>query len=654
MNVRPARIDFSASPPRSLDFADIYHPNAGAEGQAHHVFLAGNGLPARWSGRRNFSILETGFGLGHNFLITWNAWQCSPDPPLQLHYVSLELHPPRPDDLMRAHIGSSREPLARRLAAAWPPLTPGLHLLEFEDGRLRLLLGFGDARSLIRQLIGRFDAFFLDGFSPAVNPAMWDSRLLKGLGRLAAADATAATWSVAREVRECLSAVGFKVERTPGFGGKRQMTQARYAPRFLPQPPQGRPAGTWRLDRRAMVVGAGLAGAAVAHALARRGWQCVVVDARDQPAQGASGNPAGLFHGVVHRSDGTYMRLHRAAALMAHRAYAPLVESGRVPGDVRGLLSWRDGPEIEGYARAVGPAETLRLSGVDAGRSGLLLPQAGWIDPSALVADWLTTAGVEFRGRTQADRIEPAEAPGSDHALFDAQGRLVGQAPVIVLAAGTGLRAWTPQPGLMIPALRTTRGQLTWFDHAGRLEMPLSGDGYALQRSDGRLVCGATMDAEEPPLALLESAGAPLRDRDHELNLERLIRLTGGRLPGPASIGTGWRVSPHAPGAPGLSGRAQWRLHAPDHLPLIGPLPKPDTTAHTRLDQARFVARTPGLFIAGAFGTRGLSWAPLAGELIAGWIEGTPLPLEADLIDAVDPGRWTVRQARGKNPARQG
>src|SRR6185436_10644778 len=73
--LQPARIDFTdAAAPRAIDYGDVYHPRAGAFAQARHVFLAGNGLPRRWAGRAHFVILETGFGLGHNFLATWAAW----------------------------------------------------------------------------------------------------------------------------------------------------------------------------------------------------------------------------------------------------------------------------------------------------------------------------------------------------------------------------------------------------------------------------------------------------------------------------------------------------------------------------------------------------------------------------------------------------
>ena len=103
--IRPARIDFTAEGvPFAPDFDDIFHPRAGALRQAQHVFLGGNGLPERWQGREEFTILETGFGLGNNFLATWAAWRCDPPRPRRLYFISIEKHPLRRDDLARSTI----------------------------------------------------------------------------------------------------------------------------------------------------------------------------------------------------------------------------------------------------------------------------------------------------------------------------------------------------------------------------------------------------------------------------------------------------------------------------------------------------------------------------------------------------------------------
>ncbi|RZA15677.1 MAG: oxidoreductase, partial [Lysobacteraceae bacterium] len=127
--IQPAEVDFSDSEaPASPLFGDVYHSRAG------------NGLPARWQGRERFVLLETGFGLGNNFLATWDAWQQDPARCERLVFVSVEKHPLTRDDLARAHAATPLPELAKQLVERWPPLTTGLHTLSFEGGRVELLL----------------------------------------------------------------------------------------------------------------------------------------------------------------------------------------------------------------------------------------------------------------------------------------------------------------------------------------------------------------------------------------------------------------------------------------------------------------------------------------------------------------------------------
>ncbi|MDE2501650.1 MAG: tRNA (5-methylaminomethyl-2-thiouridine)(34)-methyltransferase MnmD, partial [Burkholderiales bacterium] len=237
--IEPAAIEFDAEGlPRAPRYGDLYHPRIGALAQARHVFLRGNGLPERWRGRADFVVFETGFGLGNNFIAAWEAWRADPERCTRLHYVAIERHPPTRADLERVHAASPRPELARALIAAWPAATPNLHAIEFDAGRLRLLLAFGDIAALAPGLRLQADAYFLDGFAPARNPAMWQPRVLAALGRKAAPGATLATWSVARELRDGLVTAGFEVAQAPGIGGKREITVARWAPRHAaPQPP---------------------------------------------------------------------------------------------------------------------------------------------------------------------------------------------------------------------------------------------------------------------------------------------------------------------------------------------------------------------------------------------------------------------------------
>ncbi|HEY4637314.1 MAG TPA: tRNA (5-methylaminomethyl-2-thiouridine)(34)-methyltransferase MnmD, partial [Burkholderiales bacterium] len=184
----PARLAFAADgTPNSRAYNDVYHSAEGGAAQARHVFLGGNGLPARWRDARRFTIFETGFGLGLAFLATWQAWREDPARPARLHFVSVERHPFSTQDLAVLHAPHAEfAPLAEELRSAWPLLVPGMHRLEFESGRLVLTLAFGDAAELAPQLRLAADAIYLDGFAPAKNPDMWSPALLKAVARLAA------------------------------------------------------------------------------------------------------------------------------------------------------------------------------------------------------------------------------------------------------------------------------------------------------------------------------------------------------------------------------------------------------------------------------------------------------------------------------------
>jgi len=675
--LQAARIDFSGVVPRSLDFDDVYHSAEGAQGQARHVFLDGNGLPGRWSGCPTFCILETGFGLGHNFLATWRAWRADPGRCASLHYWAVERHPPLRSDLARAHAcaPSDDDPLAQALRDQWPPLVPGLHALSFDDGRVRLWLAFGDAQAHLPRCVGRFDAFFLDGFAPGRNPALWDERVLRSLSRLAAPQATAATWSVAGTVRAALSRAGFEVERRPGFGAKKQMLVARYCPHHVPDPPPGRPPLPVQGPREAVIVGAGLAGAAVAQALAARGWRCTVLDRSGQPASGASGNPAGLLHATTHRQDGVHARLHRAGALYSARQIAPWIAAGRVPGNLTGLLAVHHQAEmpldrdIDGYARRLDAALASQAAGIELHHPAIQYVEGGWVDPAALVRAWLDHPSIRVHTDVEIARVRPCDsAPDRDAAaphapedeaavsapthedrppgaagmpagrartapqpspwwaVEDRQGRVVARAPVVVLAAGADLPDLADAAGIAPFPWQTRRGQIDWCLDAPMLQQPITGHGYAVSLPDGRLVYGATSDASDG----MDPSGA-----DTEHNRRRLEMRTGYAAPGDM---------------PGSGSRVSCRLGTPDRLPVVGPLPRrdagPGAVPVGRRDQARFVPRQPGLFVCGGFGSRGLTWAPLAAQVIAAWLDGTPMPLEADLLDAIDPTRWQVKAHR--------
>jgi tRNA 5-methylaminomethyl-2-thiouridine biosynthesis bifunctional protein len=581
----PARPAFHEGIPYSEAFGDVYHSAAGGPEQALHVFLGGNELPQKWAGRSRFVILETGFGLGLNFLATWQAWKRDPQRCTRLHFVSVEKHPFALDDLRLLH---ERYPElkaeAAELHARWPLLVPGAHRLEFGD--VVLTLHFGDIR-ILRDLRLAADSIYLDGFAPAKNPDMWSPAVMRSVSRLAAEGATLATWSVAASVRHALEVTGFAVEKRSGFGAKREMLVARNE--------KGTRARTPR-QRTAVVVGAGLAGAAVCERLCARGWEVELYERHAEPAQEASGNHAGSFHPIATPDDSVFARLTRAAFLYSINRWSELQD---LRWDRCGVLQLARNEKEEAsqraaatfpsdYAQFVTREEAAAHAGVPLPAPGLWFPQGGWIKPRSLVDAQLEACGKRLRRK------------------FGSAMRQLPDAPAVVLANSAEAPKLQDIPHLR---MRRVRGQLSYVP-AEALEAPhvvvLRG-GMVLPPVEGICVVGASYDIDDPDPSL--------REDSHAGNMERLQKIL------PAEITSSFS-----------GGRVAFRAVTPDRLPVVGKL-------------------TEGVYGAFAYGSRGLVWAALAAEIIASELEGEPMPVEGTLLNALDPGRFRTRaESRGSRP----
>jgi tRNA 5-methylaminomethyl-2-thiouridine biosynthesis bifunctional protein len=635
---------------RAPEFGDIYHPRHGALEQAHRVFLGGNALPVRWQDRERFVILETGFGLGNNFLATWSAWRDDARRCPQLRFLSIELRPPSAGDLAAVPRDPRLGPLAAQLAAAWPPLTCNLHRLSFESGQVQLLLAFGDVAAWLPQIEASVDAFFLDGFAPAKNPAMWQPRLFKAMARIAAPQATAATWSSARAVRDGFRAAGFEWTRADGSGGKRDITVARFAPCFVPRarPRRPGPAPAHR-DEPVLIVGAGLAGCATAWALAEQGRRSILLERGPTVAGEGSGNPAGIFHGVVHRDDGRHARCLRAAALEGARQVTVAVAEHCVAGAIDGLLRLETGhadvasmqavldrlglpPE---YVRAVTPEQASALAGTAIAAPAWFYPRGGWVDPGGLARSYLERGASRVALRTGVEVATLRRDANHYWRLFDAAGTELASATTVVLANAGGASRLL---GSECWPIEQRRGQLSSVAAARwpastRPRLPIAGSGYVLPPLGGRIWFGATSRNADVDLAV--------RNSDHDENLGRLGALLGGAP---------------AIGLDALEGRVSFRYASIDRLPLIGAVPATalgpqlregvDFSVSPRPEQPRFAPRAPGLFVFTALGSRGITWSALGAQVVASAITGAPAPLESDLLDAIDPARFDSRSFR--------
>ncbi len=631
--------------PYSATYDDVYHAAHGALAQARHVFLAGNDLPQRWNGVDSFVILETGFGLGLNFLVTWQAWRESKTRG-RLHFVSVEKHPFRREDLaglLAPHLELA--PLAGELLRQWPPLVPGFHRQHFDDGKVTLTLLLGDAQTLLPQLAAGADAVYLDGFAPSKNPELWSPALIAAITRLAKPRATLATWSVVGELRRTLERAGWRLERRPGFAPKREMLVGRLentvtCPRSGVPGTQSAPASTLDLspqpgERRAIVIGAGLAGTAISERLANRGWQIDLFERHPAPAQEASGNPTGILLPHLAKDDAFAARLSRACYLYALRRFADLADLRWAPCGVLQVARDASHEELQratvqrlklpaDFAAFLEHDAAQALIGRELAHGGWWFPGGGWVNPGSVCAALLAACGERVHPHFGTEVSSLRQTADGWQAL-DADGKLLARAPHLILANAHAANR------LLSHALPLTsiRGQISYLPDQLLQSMGppvrhvVCRSGYITPPDAGTVCVGASFDSGDTDLQI--------RAADHAGNLRRLDEL----LPG-ASQGID---------ATQINGRVGLRTAAPDRLPLVGTLP--DAEASTRNDATLdSLPRRAGLHALLGLSARGLVWAPLAAELLASQLEGEPLPMERELARAVDPARFHLRALR--------
>ena len=628
--------------PRSTRFNDVYRSQGldglGGWAQARHVFLRGCGLladgdaPPAWAGAPRWTVLETGFGLGLNFLATWRACRDDAQAPRVLHYVAVEAWPPQAEDLRRSAAPfPALQPLAEQLAACWTGLLPGQHRLAFDGGRVVLTLAVGDARTVLREQRFVADSVFLDGFNPAENPDMWDAHLLKAVSHLCRRGTRVATWTIARSVRDALTQNGFVVEKAPGLPPKRDCLRATWAPAWTPRRPEPPPVAPWAgTDRRALVIGAGLAGASAAFSLAQRGWQVTVLDRAGAPAAGASGLPAGVVAPHVSPDDRPLSQLSRAGVAATLARAATLLPEG---------LGWAGGGVLErrlkdsrelpaAWLDPASPGHTWSRPAEAGQRRAAALPddgpahwhaRAGWVRAPALVAAMLAAPGITWRGGTAVVTLRQDPPPAADDAApgwtaLDADGTVLVQAPVVIVAAGFDSLDLLASTGASALPLNPLRGQLLFgpMPEAPHPLPPFPVNGL------GNFITGVPVDGV--PSWVLGSTfergcrEPVLRDADTAEVAAKLAVL----LPESAKA-----LAPQI-----ASGAARaWaavRCTVPDRLPVVGAV---DAVA------------LPGLLVSTGMGARGMTLAVLCGELLAAQLAGEPLPVPLRQARALAPQR---------------
>ncbi|MDI5935871.1 bifunctional tRNA (5-methylaminomethyl-2-thiouridine)(34)-methyltransferase MnmD/FAD-dependent 5-carboxymethylaminomethyl-2-thiouridine(34) oxidoreductase MnmC [Halomonas kalidii] len=655
-----ARLDWrrdetGESAPHSTAFDDVYFSRHDGRAETEHVFIAGNDLPRRfaeWQAPRPFVVGETGFGTGLNMLCAWACFDAHAPAGTRLHLVSTEKFPLAREDLARALAAwPDLAERATRLIAQWPEPVAGVHRLWL-DARVTLDLHFGDTTERLALLDGRVDAWFLDGFAPAKNPEMWRPELFVAMAARSRPGATLATFTCAGVVKRGLAAAGFAWRKVPGFGRKREMlageileppvdARRRRTPWFVPPAPA--PA------RHVAVVGAGIAGASVAHALARRGIAVTLLD-RDGPGAGGSGNRQGALYVKLAVATNPQSRVYLAGLLHSRRwleALDPARTLWRPCGVLQLAMTEKEqGRQARFLAQHALPASVVEgldaeaaaeRAGLRVGAPALDYPLAGWVRPAALCAHLADTPGVTFRRGEVSDLVRVE----SGWRLTLTTGDSLAADQVVIATAELANRFAQTSP-LPLQPVRGQVSQLGLPTGVPALERVVCAGGYVSPALDGVLTFGATFAPNDTTIEL--------READHAANLAELERTLPAFVAALRDAGTELDAGR-------LEGRAAIRAASPDKSPYAGPVPDAEAWRSDYAVLARDATRVPetpgrhhgGLWISAAHGSRGLASAPLCAELIASRLCDEPLPLEWPLADHLHPGRRIIRDlVRGK------
>ena len=684
--------------PFSNRFNDRYHSfDSGGVHQALGSFLHGCGLPEKWQHQKQWRILETGFGMGLNFLVTWQAWRDDPLRCQRLDFISTEAYPVSAEALLQAARSNYPQllPLAEQLVAQYLDMHSGIHRLSFDDNRVHLTLAIGDAKTFMREQGWRVDSIYLDGFKPTKNPDIWDDYTLKAAAKCSIANHTiAASWCIARRVQDALTRCGFHVERVPGMPPKRHNLRALYAPAWQThEPPALLPTALRQLcqpqhtaARQCLVIGAGLAGAAMARQMAEHGWSVTVLDAHAEPALGASALPVGLFAPYITTDDAPLSRLSRAGVKATRRTARALLEEHR-DWAASGVLEHRIGKKwrqptatvsqpnagesawpataLSSNASVLAQATQCAAAGIAPQAMGSSAPPspkdtgaqetqaaqqsehpriwhalAGWIKPRALVKTLLGHPGIHWQGHQSVARIERAAAladsPAEGHSqsatpaqpplwqALDAQGNCLAAAPLVIVAAAFESQA---------------------------LISPWQGVDFALNRVRGQVAYGALPAGQEPLQGL---APFPINGKGSFIHVPSASETGGQGLW--ISGGTFDRDCPSAPSqaetdralqentqrlallmphkGPAL---AQALLTAPEAAPVqtwwAQRCTVPDRTPFFGPVSAH--PEHNGLLLAAGLGSRGLTLALLSAEILAACLHDAPLPVEKQLAQLI-------------------
>ncbi len=688
-SIQNAKLDWNESgTPVSHQFDDVYFSNANGLEESRYVFIKQNHLPERWESfsQPRFTIAETGFGTGLNFLAAWQQFDAfrteHPQASLkQLHFISFEKYPISIGDLIKAHAAwPELAQYAQQLQDIYPIAIPECHRLILADGMITLDLWFGDIHDSLPKIAnnqdGIIDAWFLDGFAPSKNQDMWNDDLFNGMASMTKQHGTCATFTAAGFVRRGLIEAGFDMKKVKGFGIKREMiagtlraqaitssqTRSNIPPWFARQPALNIKQTKTEADPNLSdlgniaIIGGGIASAALAQALHRRGLTVTLYCEDEETALGASGNKQGALYPLIAEPESPLNRFFAPAFLYARQFVQQAAQNIEFDYDFCGVtqLAWNEKAKskldkiiINGYPesfiQALDAKKTSQTIGLNIDQESVFYPLGGWLCPQQLTQNTIKALQNSDRFEVHFNtRIETLHYCKDEQVW---QLKTSGKAfkhNVVVVANGHQFSRFEQLKSIAATPVKGQVSHIPSTENLTKLKTVLCYDGYMTPHNpnNNHHCIGASYDRN---------------NIDHEFdpqaqqsNGERLVHCIPNQ---------DW---PKEVSTENNNSRQGIRSVTRDHLPFIGNVCQfePIAESYRKIDPQILrtypelmpdIPQYKNLFCMVGLGARGLCSAPLLAEILASQIVGDPMPLPTEVLEKLHPARmWVRRMLKGR------